>query len=85
MDTGEMTENYHVGAEIGHGQFGTIHIVMDKETGEEYACKTMLKRKLKQCSSAVDVEREIQVCCLNGACTVFIICQKGYLAVSKTM
>lgn len=62
VDMPELTTKYRVGQEIGHGQFGTIHIVVDNETGKKYACKSMLKRKLRHCSAIVDVEREIQVC-----------------------
>lgn len=59
--TGNMKELYILGRELGHGQFGTTFLCVDKNTGNEYACKTIAKRRLVCEEEVEDVRREIQI------------------------
>ncbi|GKV01344.1 hypothetical protein SLEP1_g13901 [Rubroshorea leprosula] len=44
--TGHLKEYYELGKKLGHGQFGTTFLCVEKVTGKEYACKSIMKRKL---------------------------------------
>lgn len=68
-DTPDINTKYVLGEEIGHGQFGTIYMATDKETGEKYACKSMLKRRMKRHGAVEEAKREIQVRCKHRAVT----------------
>lgn len=59
--TGNMKELYILGRELGHGQFGTTFLCVDKNTGNQYACKTIAKRRLVCEEDIEDVRREIQI------------------------
>ena len=39
----DFFSKYDVGAALGSGGFGTVKVVIEKETGKEYACKTICK------------------------------------------
>ncbi len=59
---------YSVGSIIGKGGFGTVKIVKEKETGKEFACKTICKRLeekgiagKRQARHVNNVRREIAV------------------------
>ena len=39
----DFLNKYDVGASLGSGGFGTVKVVTEKETGKEYACKTICK------------------------------------------
>lgn len=62
---GRFTENledlYLLGRKLGQGQFGTTYLCIDKSTGNEYACKSIAKRKLISAEDVEDVRREIQI------------------------
>ncbi|XP_021769567.1 calcium-dependent protein kinase 26-like isoform X2 [Chenopodium quinoa] len=59
--TGNLKEFYSLGKKLGHGQFGTTFLCVEKATGKEYACKSIAKRKLINKEDVDDVRREIQI------------------------
>lgn len=59
--TDHLKEHYNLGRKLGHGQFGTTFLCVEKETGKEYACKSIAKRKLLTRDDIEDVRREIQI------------------------
>ncbi|KAK7278761.1 hypothetical protein RJT34_23797 [Clitoria ternatea] len=59
--TGSLREFYNLGPKLGQGQFGTTFLCVEKATGKEYACKSILKRKLLTDEDVEDVRREIQI------------------------
>lgn len=59
--TGNLKESYNLGKKLGQGQFGTTFLCVEKESGKEYACKSILKRKLLSDEDVEDVRREIQI------------------------
>ncbi|KAI6696555.1 hypothetical protein NL676_016674 [Syzygium grande] len=59
--TGRLKEYYSLGRKLGHGQFGTTFLCREKATGQEYACKSIAKRKLLTKDDVEDVRREIQI------------------------
>ncbi|KAJ6948558.1 hypothetical protein NC651_002782 [Populus alba x Populus x berolinensis] len=52
---------YSIGKELGRGQFGITHLCTNKVTGEQFACKTIAKRKLVNKEDVEDVRREVQI------------------------
>ncbi|GLT78024.1 hypothetical protein SLA2020_495740 [Shorea laevis] len=52
---------YSIGKELGRGQFGVTHLCTHKVTGEQFACKTIAKRKLVNKEDIEDVRREVQI------------------------
>ncbi|KAI3692670.1 hypothetical protein L6452_32491 [Arctium lappa] len=52
---------YTIGKELGRGQFGVTHLCTNKQTGEQFACKTIAKRKLVNKEDTEDVRREVQI------------------------
>lgn len=62
---GRKTENikdrFSLGRKLGQGQFGTTYLCIEKETGKEFACKTIAKRKLTTQEDVEDVRREIRI------------------------
>ncbi|KAL4560647.1 hypothetical protein LXL04_032800 [Taraxacum kok-saghyz] len=59
--TGNMKEVYSMGKKLGQGQFGTTFLCTEKESGKEFACKSIAKRKLTTKEDVEDVRREIQI------------------------
>lgn len=59
--TGNLRESYDLGPKLGQGQFGTTFLCVEKASGKEYACKSILKRKLLTDEDVEDVRREIQI------------------------
>ncbi|KAI4364161.1 hypothetical protein MLD38_020290 [Melastoma candidum] len=59
--TGHLKEYYNLGEKLGHGQFGTTFLCVEKATGKEYACKSIAKRKLLTKDDVEDVRREIEI------------------------
>ncbi|XWS66550.1 hypothetical protein CRYUN_Cryun05aG0209300 [Craigia yunnanensis] len=59
--TGHLKEYYNLGRKLGHGQFGTTFLCVEKGTGKECACKSIAKRKLTTHDDVGDVRREIQI------------------------
>jgi len=46
---------------LGKGQFGVTRLVIENSTGEQFACKSISKRKLMSLEDMEDVRREIRV------------------------
>lgn len=59
--TGHLKEFYNLGQKLGHGQFGTTFLCIEKGTGQSYACKSIAKRKLLTDEDVEDVRREIEI------------------------
>ncbi|XP_024987176.1 calcium-dependent protein kinase 26-like [Cynara cardunculus var. scolymus] len=59
--TGHLKEFYNLGQKLGHGQFGTTFLCIEKTTGKEFACKSIAKRKLLTDEDLEDVRREIEI------------------------
>ncbi|KAL6508434.1 Calcium-dependent protein kinase 25 [Orobanche hederae] len=59
--TGHLKENFNLGHKLGHGQFGTTFHCVERRTGNEYACKSIAKRKLLTQEDVEDVRREIEI------------------------
>lgn len=59
--TGNLKDVYSIGRKLGQGQFGTTYLCVEKANGKEYACKSILKRKLTTDDDVEDVRREIQI------------------------
>lgn len=52
---------FDLGREIGRGQFGVTYLCTHKDTGKQYACKSIAKRKLLTTEDVEDVKREVAV------------------------
>ncbi|XP_027111229.1 calcium-dependent protein kinase 1 [Coffea arabica] len=59
--TGNLKEFFSLGKKLGQGQFGTTFLCVEKATGNQYACKSIAKRKLLTDDDVEDVRREIQI------------------------
>ncbi|KAK4492336.1 hypothetical protein RD792_003140 [Penstemon davidsonii] len=57
----DVRSTYTIGKELGRGQFGVTHLCTNKQTGEQFACKTIAKRKLVNKEDIEDVRREVQI------------------------
>ncbi|KAI3700305.1 hypothetical protein L2E82_44931 [Cichorium intybus] len=57
----DVRTGYTIGKELGRGQFGVTHLCTNKQTGEQFACKTIAKRKLANKEDMEDVRREVQI------------------------
>lgn len=60
-ETGNFKEFFSLGKKLGQGQFGITFLCIEKETGRQYACKSIAKRKLVTDEDVEDVRREIQI------------------------
>ena len=60
-ETVNFKEFFSLGRKLGQGQFGTTFLCVEKVTGQEYACKSIAKRKLVTDEDVEDVRREIQI------------------------
>ena len=60
-NTGHLKEYYNLGPELGHGQYGTTSLCVEKASGKKYACKSIAKVKLLTDDDVEDVRREIQI------------------------
>ncbi|KAJ8755594.1 hypothetical protein K2173_022173 [Erythroxylum novogranatense] len=57
----EIAQRYELGRELGRGEFGITYLCTDKETGENFACKSISKRKLRTSVDIEDVKREVEI------------------------
>lgn len=57
----EIRKLYTLGKELGRGQFGVTYYCTENSTGNPYACKSILKRKLVSKNDREDMKREIQI------------------------
>ncbi|XP_016183439.1 calcium-dependent protein kinase 1 [Arachis ipaensis] len=60
-ETGNFKDFFSLGRKLGQGQFGTTFLCVEKATGQEFACKSIAKRKLVTDEDVEDVRREIQI------------------------
>lgn len=59
--TEDVEDLYTFDRNLGKGQFGITRLVIEKSTGDAYACKTISKRKIATKDEMEDVRREIQI------------------------
>ena len=52
---------YNLGKKLGAGNFGVTYLCTEKNTGLEYACKTISKKKLLSEDDVNDVRKELQI------------------------
>ncbi|PNT29869.1 hypothetical protein POPTR_006G052900v4 [Populus trichocarpa] len=57
----ELEQRYELGTELGRGEFGITYLCTDKDTGENFACKCISKKKLKTDIDIEDVRREVEI------------------------
>ncbi|GJT20460.1 calcium-dependent protein kinase 8-like protein [Tanacetum coccineum] len=57
----DITQRYNLGRELGRGEFGVTYLCTDLETGEKFACKSILKKKLRTSVDIDDVRREVDI------------------------
>ncbi|KAK8494848.1 hypothetical protein V6N13_062481 [Hibiscus sabdariffa] len=57
----DIKEHYTLGQELGRGQYGIIYLCTENSTGNTYACKSILKRKLTTKQDKDDVKKEVQI------------------------
>ncbi|XP_019054603.1 PREDICTED: calcium-dependent protein kinase 8-like isoform X1 [Nelumbo nucifera] len=57
----DILKRYHLGSELGRGEFGITRQCVDIETGEKLACKTISKNKLRSEIDVEDVRREVEI------------------------
>ncbi|KAL1537332.1 Calcium-dependent protein kinase 15 [Salvia divinorum] len=57
----DVKSKYSIGKELGRGQFGVTYACTDTATGRQYACKSILKRKLVSKSDREDMKREVHI------------------------
>ncbi|KAL1206893.1 Calcium-dependent protein kinase 14 [Cardamine amara subsp. amara] len=57
----EIKMKYKLGRELGRGEFGVTYLCTEIETGEVFACKSILKKKLKTTIDIEDVKREVEI------------------------
>ncbi len=59
--TANIRDLYTLGRKLGQGQFGTTYLCTEIASGNDYACKSISKRKLISKEDVEDVRREIQI------------------------
>lgn len=57
----DVRDVFTIGRELGRGQFGVTYLCTEKSTGEQYACKSIAKRKLITKEDVEDVKREVAI------------------------
>ncbi|XP_074564221.1 calcium-dependent protein kinase 2-like [Curcuma longa] len=57
----DIRDTYEIGKELGRGQFGVTYLATRRATGEQFACKTIAKRKLINVEDIEDVRREVEI------------------------
>nr|CAB3493652.1 unnamed protein product [Digitaria exilis] len=56
-----VTDKYHLGRELGRGEFGVTRLATDRATRERLACKSIPKRRLRTVVDVADVRREVAI------------------------
>ncbi|OVA16310.1 Protein kinase domain [Macleaya cordata] len=59
--TANLSDLYTLGRKLGQVQFASTFVCVENSTGNVYACKSILKRKLVSIEFVEDVRREIQI------------------------
>ncbi|XP_051133636.1 calcium-dependent protein kinase-like [Andrographis paniculata] len=57
----DVRSKYTIGKELGRGQFGITYLCTEISTGHNYACKSILKRKLVNKNDKEDMKREVHI------------------------
>ncbi|KAL8468960.1 hypothetical protein ACS0TY_031965 [Phlomoides rotata] len=57
----DVKSKYTIGKELGRGQFGVTFTCTEIATGHQYACKSILKRKLVSKNDRDDMKREVHI------------------------
>ncbi|EFJ07310.1 calcium dependent protein kinase 34 [Selaginella moellendorffii] len=57
----DIKQQYTIGRELGRGQFGVTYLCTDKKSAQQFAVKTISKRKLMNKDDVDDVKREVQI------------------------
>ncbi|KAK9714924.1 hypothetical protein RND81_06G131100 [Saponaria officinalis] len=57
----DIRSHYTLGKELGRGRYGITYLCTENKTGQNYACKLILKRKLVTKNDKDDLRREIQI------------------------
>ncbi|KAG0460924.1 hypothetical protein HPP92_020878 [Vanilla planifolia] len=57
----DIGSRYQLGNELGRGEFGITYLCTDKETGQNFACKSISKKKLRTAVDIEDVRREVEI------------------------
>lgn len=58
----DIADQFSLGRVLGKGQFGTTRIAIQRATGEQFACKTISKRKI--------VRKQVRVPVLPATCSM---------------
>ncbi|KAI8009683.1 Calcium-dependent protein kinase 19 [Camellia lanceoleosa] len=61
---------YTLGKELGRGQFGVTHLCTQISTGQQYACKSISKRKLVTTSDKEDMKRDSDYAAFGGQANI---------------
>lgn len=56
-----VTDDYALGRVLGRGQFGTTRLATRRDSGEPFASKIILKRKLSAPAAVAAVRREVAI------------------------
>ncbi|XP_047313751.1 calcium-dependent protein kinase 32-like [Impatiens glandulifera] len=57
----DLEQKYELGNELGRGEFGVTYLCIDKSSGENLACKSISKNKLRTQVDIEDVKREVEI------------------------
>nr|XP_043627929.1 calcium-dependent protein kinase 7-like [Erigeron canadensis] len=57
----DITQRYTLGRELGRGEFGVTYLCTDLKTGGKFACKSIMKNKLRTSVDIEDVRREVDI------------------------
>ncbi|GAU43638.1 hypothetical protein TSUD_24070 [Trifolium subterraneum] len=57
----EIGLRYELGGELGRGEFGITYLCKDRQTGEELACKSISKNKLRTAIDIEDLRRQVEI------------------------
>lgn len=57
----DVTLDYDLGRLLGEGAFGVVRRCRNLATGQEFACKTIVKNQLRRHADVEDVRREVQI------------------------
>ncbi|KAJ4809345.1 Calcium-dependent protein kinase [Rhynchospora pubera] len=57
----DISIRYELGQELGRGEFGVTYLCTERETGTQYACKSISKKKLRTQVDIDDVKREVEI------------------------
>ncbi|KAF3325506.1 hypothetical protein FCM35_KLT10577 [Carex littledalei] len=57
----DISSRYQLGRELGRGEFGVTYLCTERETNDQYACKSISKKKLRTQVDIEDVRREVEI------------------------